>query len=174
MGQRPIETRCFHLERTSKITAIRIADDFLVHPASAAIASPNRSPNQSTGDRPPRNEYTPEMPDIGPRLPRFCPNRQTRIAVAGHHWSASMISASRRTRRGNNDGLAAAETGRHQLFGLPSRLQTARRRNGTRPRSEGASTRYSSCRRVRPRAPCQCHRDSKRFFRRLPKSCRPS
>jgi hypothetical protein len=59
------------LENRSRIIAIRITENLFVHPTSASIAPPNRSPNQSTGNCSPRNEYPPELPGIGPRLLRI-------------------------------------------------------------------------------------------------------
>ena len=63
--------RCIDLEDRFRITAIRMLEDFFVNPASATVASPYCSSNQPTGDRSPRNEHTPEMPSIWPRLPQI-------------------------------------------------------------------------------------------------------
>ena len=63
---------------------------------------------------------------------------------------------------------------RCQPFELLSRLRAALRRNGTRRRSEGASTRCPSCRRAQLQARRQRHRVSQRFSRQPPESRRPS
>src|SRR6267154_1338736 len=92
---------CLDLGDTFRIIA-RIFDELFVYPAASKVAPPYCSPNEPTGDRPPRNDYPPEMPGIGPRLLQIRTDGRASIAAISHHWFASTISSSHRTWRRAN------------------------------------------------------------------------
>ena len=57
-----------------------IFDEFLVDPAPAVVPSPHLPEHQPTGDRSPRNENSPEVPNLGPG--RF----------GAHVWDLKMVT----------------------------------------------------------------------------------
>jgi hypothetical protein len=101
------------------------------------------------------------------------PTAESILRLLAFIGSSQRYLESSRTGLGNKDELAATQK-EPPPTALLSRLRAAQRRNGTRPQSAGASTRYSSCPRVRHRALRQRRRGSKRFFRQLPQSRRLS
>src|SRR6266478_1182452 len=75
---------CLDLGDRFRITVIRILDEFFVHPASSTVAPPYHSPNEPTGNRPPRNDYPPEMPGIRPPPSQIRTDGRISFAAVGH------------------------------------------------------------------------------------------
>ena len=139
---------CLDLGERLLITVARIFDELFVYPASPMVAPPYHSPNEPTGNRSSRHDYPPEMPGVGPPLVRATAESVSLLT----RYPKEAEPGGKRRLAATKKPLPAIE--------LPSCLRAAQQRNGTRRRSERASTRCPSCRRAQPPARRQRHRVS--------------